>query len=75
MTFFISQTALIAYGNNTDYSTAFRDAGNDSVLAESESYMLKRSNDSFVVTFTSGENDASQPVGEVMSVLNRALTD
>ncbi|KAK7092942.1 hypothetical protein V1264_008615 [Littorina saxatilis] len=45
--------SLIAYGNNTDYSTAFRDAGNDSVLAESESYMLKRSNDSFVVTFTS----------------------
>lgn len=47
-------SALIIYGNNTDYSTAFRDAGNDEILVDSETYMLKRSNQSFVVTFASG---------------------
>ena len=46
--------ALIIYGNDTDYSTAFRDAGDDEILVDSENYMLKRSNQSFVVTFASG---------------------
>ena len=50
-------SALIIYGNNTDYSTAFRDAGDDEILVDSETYMLQRTNGSFVVTFASGNRD------------------
>ncbi|XP_070174967.1 uncharacterized protein [Littorina saxatilis] len=45
--------SLIIYGNNSDYSTAFRDAGDDEILVESETYTMKRSNQSFVVIFAS----------------------
>ena len=50
----VARSALIIYGNNTDYSRDFRDAGEDEILVDSLVYLLKRSNDSFVVKLASG---------------------
>ena len=62
--------ALIIFGNNTDHSTAFRAAGEDEIIVENEAYMLKRSNESCVITFSSGIYSSGNDVIPVVSSSN-----